>query len=219
LAKVVIFAGGFGSGKSEIVLNYALQKSQESEHVVLADLDLVNPYFASRDVRSGLEQQGIKVVAPGGDLSFGDVPSIPAEMIGLLRGNDDIIIDLAGDEVGSLVLGYLSRYIKDREYEFYLVINPYRPFAQDLESVLELKQLLERAARIPFTGVVSNPNLLVETNLDTIRLGHEIVRKYAQTMNLPIRYLTVERQFHDALIEEYGDILQVIQLYLKPEWL
>jgi len=218
LNKVVIFAGGFGSGKSELVLNYAMQKRKESDHVVLADLDLVNPYFASRDVRIGLEQQGIRVVAPGGDLSFGDVPSIPAEMIGLLRGDDDIIIDLAGDEVGSLVLGYLSRYIKDRHYEFYLVINPYRPFAQDLESVLELKQLLERAARIHFTGVVSNPNLLEETTLDIIRGGHEIVRGYAQNMNLPICYLSVEKQFQDALIEEYGPIVQVIQRYLKPEW-
>lgn len=219
MANVVIFAGGFGSGKSELVLNYAIKKKDQSAHVILADLDLVNPYFVSRDIRSGLENMGIRVVAPGGELSFGDVPSIPAEMIGLLRQDNDMIIDLAGDEVGSLVLGYLSRYVKDRNYEFYLVINPYRPFAQDLESVMELKQLLEGAAHIPFTGIASNPNLLGETTLETIRAGHEKVRAYAREMNLPIRYLTVETKFYDPLVKEYGEVLQKINLYLKPDWL
>ncbi len=219
MANVVIFAGGFGSGKSELVLNHAMQKSKESANLILADLDLVNPYFVSRDIRSGLEKMGIRVVAPGGELSFGDVPSIPAEIIGLLRGDNDMIIDLAGDEVGSLVLGYLSRYIKNRDHEFYLVLNPYRPFAQDLESVVELKQLLEGAAHIPFTGIVSNPNLLGETTLEIIKAGHEMVQAYARAINLPISYLTVEMKFYDALIKDYAEILQGIKLYLKPDWL
>jgi len=215
LAKVVIFAGGFGSGKSEIVLNYAMQKIEESKSLILADLDLVNPYFASRDLRHVLEEQGIRVVAPGGDLSFGDVPSIPAEMIGLLKGDQDMVIDLAGDEVGSLVLGYLSRYIREREYEFYLVLNPYRPFAQDLESVEELKQLLEGAAHIAFTGIISNPNLLGETTLEIIRAGHEKVMAFARSVKLPISYLAVENRFYNALTTEYGDKLRGIELYLK----
>lgn len=219
MAKVIIFAGGFGSGKSELVLNYAIQRSQKTANLILADLDLVNPYFASRDMRNSLEARGIRLVAPGGELSFGDVPSIPAETIGLLRGNDEIIIDLAGDEVGSLVLGYLSRYIKDSDYQFYLVLNPYRPFAQDLESVVELKQLLEGAAHMPFTGLVSNPNLMGETGLDTIRAGHQMVLTYAQAIQLPIRCLTVEDKFYNPLGNEYGEILQAIKLYLKPDWL
>ncbi|CFX93705.1 P-loop containing nucleoside triphosphate hydrolase [Syntrophomonas zehnderi OL-4] len=219
MANVIIFAGGFGSGKSELVLNYAIRKREQSDRVVLADLDLVNPYFVSRDIRKTLENMDIRVVAPSGELSFGDVPNIPAEIIGLLRQENDMIIDLAGDEVGTLVLGYLSRYIKDRYYEFYMVINPYRPFAQDLESVTELKQLLEGAAHIPFTGIVSNPNLLGETTPEIIRAGHEKVRGYAQEMNLPIRLLTVESKFHDALVNQYGEILLGINLYLKPDWM
>lgn len=217
MAKVVIFAGGFGSGKSEIVLNYAMQKIEESKNLILADLDLVNPYIASRDLRNVLGEKGIRVVAPGGELSFGDVPSIPAEMIGLLQEEKDMVIDVAGDEVGSLVLGYLSKYIQKRDYEFYLVLNPYRPFAQDLESVLELKQLLEGAAHLAFTGIVSNPNLLGETTLETIRAGHEKNMSYAQSIKLPISYLAVETRFYDALSTDYGEKLQPIQLYLKPE--
>jgi len=219
LAKVIIYAGGFGSGKSELAVNYALQRSQHTDNLILADLDLVNPYFASRDVREALEASGIRLLAPGGELSFGDVPSIPPAIIGLLRGNDEIIIDVAGDEVGSMVLGYLSRYIKDGDYQFYLVLNPYRPFAQDLESVMELKQLLEGAAHMPFTGLISNPNLMGETNLETIRAGHEMVLNYARIIQLPVCCLTVENRFRAALENEYGEILQVISLHLKPDWL
>lgn len=215
MAKVIIFAGGFGSGKSEIVLNYAMQRIEKSSNLIVADLDLVNPYFASRDLRHELEGKGIRVVAPGGELSFGDVPSIPAEIIGLLQGDKEMVIDLAGDAVGSLVLGYLSKYIRKRDYEFYLVLNPYRPFAQDLESVMELKQLLEGAAHIAFTGIISNPNLLEETDLDIIQAGHEKVKSYARSIKLPVSCLTVETRFYDALSIEYGEKLQAIELYLK----
>jgi len=219
LAKVIIFAGGFGSGKSELAINYALERSQYSENIILADLDLVNPYFASRDVRDLLEASGIRVLAPAGDFSCGDVPAIPPEIIGVLRGNDEIIIDVAGDEVGSMVLGYLSRYIKDSDYQFYLVLNPYRPFAQDLESVIELRLLLERASRLIFTGLISNPNLMGETNLEMIRSGHQVVSDYSQAMALPVCYLTAEGKFYHDLAHEYGRILQTITLYLKPEWM
>jgi len=220
LENMVIFAGGFGSGKSEVALNYTMQKAKTSENVILADLDLVNPYFASRDVRSKLEQAGIRLVAPEGELSFGDVPSIPGEIIGLIRQDNHMVIDVAGDEVGSLVLGYLSKFIISRKnYQFLLVLNPYRPFAQDLESVRFLKHQLEGAASIKFTGIVSNPNLLGETTSDLIRNGHEKIISFGRALDIPVTYLTIERKFYAELFPCYGDTLQVINLYLKPEWL
>jgi hypothetical protein len=220
LGNIVIFAGGFGSGKSEIALNYALQQAKVATDVILADLDLVNPYFASRDVRVTLEAAGIRLIAPAGELSFGDVPSIPGEIIGLLRQDNNMVIDVAGDEVGSLVLGYLSRYILARSgLEFFLVLNPYRPFAQDIDSVRLLIQQLERAAGIDFTGIVSNPNLLVETTAELIRSGHEKVLGYGQELGLPVVCLAVTSEFYPDLFSDYGGILKVINLYLKPEWL
>ena len=218
MATVTIFAGGFGSGKSELAINHALERNLFADNVILADLDLVNPYFASRDVKDLLEASGIRVLAPAGELSYGDVPSIPAEIIGALRGNDEIIIDVAGDEVGSMVLGYLSRYIKECDYRFYLVLNPYRPFAQDLDCVMELKYLLESAAHLTFTGLISNPNLMDETSPEMIRNGHQIVVEYARAMKLPVSWLSAEEKFYDDLAHEYGMVLQPITRYLKPEW-
>jgi MinD-like ATPase involved in chromosome partitioning or flagellar assembly len=220
LGNIVIFAGGFGSGKSEVALNYALNKAQTSKNVILADLDLVNPYFVSRDLRIKLEQSGIRLAAPEGQLSFGDVPSVPREMIGLIKQENEMIIDLAGDEVGSIVLGYLSNYVAARRtYEFLLVLNPYRPFAEDLESVTLLKQGLERVANLKFTGIVSNPNLLSETNPEVIREGHELVAGFAKALDIPVAFLTIEEKFYDELFPDYGEQLQVINLYLKPSWL
>lgn len=220
MGNIAIFAGGFGSGKSEVALNYAIHKAASSPDVILADLDLVNPYFASRDVRAELEKAGIRLVAPCGELSFGDVPSIPGEIIGLIRQDNEMVIDLAGDEVGSMVLGYLSRYVMARKgFEFFLVLNPYRPFAQDLESIRVLIGQLEGAARIKFTGIISNPNLMVETTPDVIRNGHEKVVGFARALDIPVAYLSIERKFDTELFPEYGEKIRVINLYLKPEWL
>jgi hypothetical protein len=220
LGNIVIFAGGFGSGKSEVALNYALQRAEAATDVIMADLDLVNPYFASRDVHVTLEGAGIRLVAPTGELSFGDVPSIPGEIIGLLRQDNNMVIDVAGDEVGSLVLGYLSQYILARPgLGFFLVLNPYRPFAQNIDNVRLLKHQLERAASFKFTGIVSNPNLLEETSVELIRSGHEKVLGYGKVLDLPVVCLAITREFYPDLFPIYGEILQVINLYLKPEWL
>ncbi len=219
MGNIVILAGGFGSGKSEIALNLALEKAKNCGKVILADLDIVNPFLASRELRKELEEEGVRLVAPVGELAFGDVPNIPAEMMGLVSQDNEMYIDLTGDEVGALVIGYLSRHIKRAEYEMYLVINPYRPFAVDLESILELKNTIEGTGKIKFTGIISNPNLVEETTLDLIINGHRRVVGYAESLDLSVKYLTVEKRFYDQLLCQYGNILKKIELFLRPEWL
>lgn len=221
MASTVIFSGGFGSGKSEIALNFAVEKKNEnSGEIILADLDIVNPYFASREMRGILRQKGIRVLAPGEELIFGDVPGIPSEIIGVLQQRNHIIIDLAGDEVGAVVLGYIRDYLlKREELDFFLVINPYRPFAGDIDSIKELKYYLERASRLNFTGIISNPNLVEETTVQIIKEGHEKVLEYAEVLNLPVRYLTVEEKFYEELAVFYPQILKKIKINLRPQWI
>ncbi len=220
MGNITVFAGGFGSGKSEVALNYAFKRAEQSADVILADLDLVNPYFASRDLRDKLEQAGIRLVAPSGELAFSDVPAIPGEIIGLIRQDNNMVMDLAGDEVGSLVLGYLSKYVAvHQNYELLLVLNPYRPFAQDIKSVVFLRDQLEASAHLKFTGIVSNPNLIGETSPDIIRRGHAKVLGFGKALDIPVSYLTIERKFYAELFPDYGETLQVINLYLRPEWM
>jgi hypothetical protein len=220
LGSLAIFAGGFGSGKSEIAVNFALAMAGKSKNTVLADLDLVNPFFASRDAREKLAAKNIRFVAPGGDLAFSDIPNLPTEIISLMKQDNDMIIDLAGDEAGSLVVGYLSKLIIERgNYEFYLVINPYRPFASELGSLKELKTNIESAGLIKFTGIISNPNMVEDTNLGLIVEGHRRVVEFAAQLNLPVKYLTVEDRFYRYLPHEYSNISKIIKLYLRPGWL
>lgn len=220
MGSIVILAGGFGSGKTEVAINMAFDTAETVNNVVLADLDLVNPYFASRDAKKCLEDKEIRLLAPQGQLSFGDVPSVPPEIMGFIKQDNHMIIDLAGDEVGSLVLGYISNMVSARtNVEFLLVINPYRPFAARLEDLIEMKKLLERAARLTFTGIISNPNLVEETDVDIIINGHRQVEHFADILNIPIRYLAVEEKFFSQLLPIYEKKLKKIKLFLRPDWL
>lgn len=220
MGSLAIFAGGFGSGKSEVAVNFAIDMARKSQKTILADLDLVNPFFASRDAKEKLISKNIRLVAPGGELAFGDVPNLPTEIIALMKQDNDMLIDLAGDEVGSLVVGYLSKLVMERgKYEFYLVINPYRPFASELGSIKELKELLEKAGLIKFTGIISNPNMVEETDLDLVLKGHRRVIEFAAELALPVRYLTVEERVYNCLPHEYHNIAKIIKLYLRPGWL
>lgn len=220
LGYTVILAGGFGSGKTEIALNLAYERGRMSDNVVLADLDFVNPFFVSREVKLELEHNNIRLIAPSGELFFGDVPHIPAELLGLLGQRNDMIIDLAGDEMGALVLGYISNHVQKRAVvDFFLVINPYRPFARNLEAICELKDYLEKVARLKFTGIISNPNLVEETDIDIIKAGHEKVMEYAEFFSLPIKFLTIEAKFYETLKPIYRDLLKIISLNVRPEWI
>ncbi len=220
MGNITIFAGGFGSGKSETALNYALKIAQKYGQVVLADLDIVNPFFCSRELESLLTSNGVKLLAPAKRLRFGDVPQVPPEVVGYLGTGNAMVLDVGGDEVVSQVLGYLRPYMRDRSHDFLLVINPYRPFAGDFEAVAGLKHALERVSRLKFTGIVSNPNLMGDTDLEVIVAGHKRVRDYSDRLSLPIVCVTVERRFYEAVRACLPDTnVQPLELYLRPEWL
>jgi len=222
LSHLAIFSGALGSGKTEIALNYALQTAGQYQEVYFADLDMANPYFVARDAVEILSNNevGITMIAPDRGLAFSDVPNLPPEIVGLLRGEKDMVIDVAGDEAGALVLGYLSKLIQARNNcDMYMVINPYRPFTCRLDEVLDLKYQLEETAKIKFTGVVSNPNLVEETTPDLIREGHRRVVGFAQELDIPVKYLTVEERYYQELYYEYGNYLKGIRLFLRPDWI
>ncbi len=220
MAETVIFSGGYGSGKSEVALNYALHEFEKNRDLVLADLDLINPYFVIRSKAKELEKIGLKLLAPSGVLAMSDVPNIPGSMLGVFKTPSKVVIDLAGDEAGATVLGYLSRHVLSRvDYEFILVVNPYRPFAERIEELLELKIGLERAGRLQFTSIVSNPNLLYETTPLLINAGHERVKLYAEQLDIPITKLAIDSKFYEELYPQYGDLLLPLNLYLSQDYL
>ncbi len=219
MGSVSIFAGGYGSGKSEIAVNFALQESESAGNVTLADLDLVNPFFASRDVRGKLLESGVRLLAPRMELAGSDIPHLPPEVIAVLREERTLFIDMAGDEPGARLLGYMGPFIRQKDYELLLVVNPFRPFSDCLEGILEIKERFERTSLLHFTGLISNPNLLEETVLDTILMGHARVVDWSRKLELPIKYLTVARIFYDRLPLDLKGVARPLQIYLRPNWL
>ncbi len=224
LSHISIFSGAFGSGKTEIALNYALERAGNTDYnkVLLADLDTANPFFVARDARGvlGSAEEKIHILAPVREMAQADVPNLPAQLMGHLRADNEMIVDLAGDKFGALVLGYISRFVKARShYDMFLVINPFRPFSSSLDEVQGLRRLLEIAGRIEFTGIISNPNMVEATSLELIREGHRRVSRFAKGLGIPIRYLAVEERFYRELYPEYGTMLKRLKLFLRPDWI
>jgi len=220
LGSINIFAGGYGSGKTELALNFAINSDSQGQDVVLADLDLVNPYFVSRQNQTELKAHHVKLLAPSLKLSFGDVPQLPPKLLAEVQRENQLLIDVAGDDTGGLVIGYLHRYLQQRDpVNLWLVINPYRPFAQNLYDIKESVKQFEDAARLPFTGIISNPHLAEETTADVIRSGHQQVLEYAEALQLKVGYLTVREDFYEQLKPEYGSLLKSIKIFTRPAWL
>lgn len=216
---ITVFAGAYGSGKSEIAVNYAIECARQNLATVLADLDLANPYFVSRDTVSILEQHQIKLLAPDNAKAYGDVPNLPPGIIGILRRNLNTVVDLAGDKAGALVLGYLAQFIDPLQFRIYLVINPYRPFSWDIQDIADLKTMLVSYARHHICGIVSNPHLVEETDFEVIVQGHLRVAQIAALSGIPVTQLTVPAHLFEEVRLKYGEIVKKIDLYLRPQWL
>lgn len=218
-SRVVIFTGGYGSGKTEVAVNYALALKSSGKQVALVDLDIVNPYFRSREARQLLESAGVRVVAPRAMYSSSDVPALPPEIHHVLRSNDTfVVLDVGGDDVGARALGRFAGRIP-ADAQMLLVVNPVRPFQADVEALLSLTEKIEAASRISITGVVANTNLLHETTISLIEKHQPIIYETAKRLGLDVIFGTIEQQ----LLEEEGlpnvaAPLFPLQLKMNPPW-
>lgn len=221
MRDLIIFTGAFGSGKTEISINYAINSAMKDEDVVLIDLDIANPYFRSRTKRKEMEREGVKVIAPEGGLSYVDIPIVIPQVRGYIENKDyKVIVDVGGEDIGAKVLGSLLPSISNRGYEFLFVVNTYRPFTTSPEEILAMGKEIEVASRLQFTGIVANPNLGRETEVEDILKGLKIIKEASDKMRVDIKFLVVP----DLLFE---DIRQVgldffifpIKRYLKLPFL
>ena len=179
--KPIILTGHFGSGKTEIAINLAIKiKSEVAEgtEVALIDLDLVNPYFRSREAEKVVREAGVQLILPSAELMHSDLPEIPRGIFTVLNQavSEDwrVIIDLGGDDQGALVLGHLRQQLIDGGYELWVVVNPYRPFNQDLAGIESTVRRIEAAGRIKVTGLVSNPHLVGLTSGEDVLQGASV---------------------------------------------
>ena len=218
--RIKIFVGSFGSGKTEIAINYSIYCRKSYAKVAIVDLDIVNPYFRTREAKDTLNFKDIKVIAPEGEMAYADLPLISPEIKGLIQNPDYcLILDVGGDDAGAVVLGNFSYFIKDLDYEMLLVVNSYRPFTQSVPQIKQMAQEIENTSRLKINGIVSNPNLSSQTNEKIIKQGDIVIRQVAQEMKLPIKFLCIDERFSQKLkTENFKEPVFYIKRFMKLPW-
>lgn len=195
--RLTLLCGHYGSGKTNISVNMALDLRKSYPNVALADLDIVNPYFRSKDSENLLKENGIRLICSEFANSNVDLPSLPQEIYSV---TDDrsirAVMDVGGDERGALALGRLSPAITaENDYDMLMVLNRFRPLTPDPESVAEVMAEIGNACHIPFTGLINNSNLGRETTPEQILSSVDFAQKTAELTGLPVLFTAVDRAF------------------------
>ena len=206
--RVLLLCGHYGSGKTNIAVNLAQRIKREYPTVTLADLDIVNPYFRSKDSATELEEAGIRLICSNYANSNVDIPALPPDLYAL---TDDrrmhAIIDVGGDDRGALVLGRLAPAIlSENDYEMLMVINCYRPLTRDAASTLEVMREIEVAGGIRFTALVNNSNLGAETTAEDVLASLDYAQEVATMSNLPVVMTTADERLQEELQDKIPDL-------------
>ena len=172
--RITLFAGNYGSGKTNIAVNWALEMKKHEDRVMLADMDIVNPYYRAKDSADDMEKAGIRVISSFFANSNVDLPALPQDIYAIVDDKSwHAIIDVGGDDRGALALGRLvPQIVEENDYEMLLVINRFRPLTRDIEGISEVVAEIETACRLPFTAIVNNSNLGAETTADSGQRGN-----------------------------------------------
>jgi hypothetical protein len=204
--RVTLLVGHFGSGKTEIALNGALELAANGARITLADLDVVKPYFRSRSARAILLDAGIELLAPTGANMHADLPIIVPQIRSHLRDpNRRLIMDVGGDEIGARVLGSLSDVVPFDDTDCLLVLNFRRPSTPDPERALQMIREIEAVGRVPVSGLISNTHLMSETTPAVVVDGYHRAVETARLAEVPLVAVTVaEDLIADLRQEDFG---------------
>ena len=204
--RVTLLVGHFGSGKTEIALNGALELAANGARITLADLDVVKPYFRSRSARAILSDAGIELLAPTGANVHADLPIIVPQIRSHLRDpNRRLIMDVGGDEIGARVLGALSDVVPFDDTDCLLVLNFRRPSTPDPERALQMIREIEVVGRVPVSGLISNTHLMSETTPAVVVDGYHRAVETARLAEVPLVAVTVaEDLIADLRQEDFG---------------
>ena len=214
--RITIVTGHYGTGKTEFSVNLALALAGEGERVALADLDIVNPYFRSRERRSLLEQAGIRLIATSQACSDADVPALPAELLAVLEDRSVRgVLDVGGDPSGARVLARYRPKIRGEDFQLLYLHNPNRPEVRTADSAVRYLRGIEAAAGLPCTGLVNNTHLCGETTPQEVREGAALAEAVSRETGIPVICHAAEARFAEQLQEL---ALFPIELRMKKPW-
>ena len=215
--RLTLFAGHYGSGKTNIAVNYALHLAKEGKPVCIADRDRVNPYFRTADSRQELERAGVELISPPFANSNVDLPALPAQAYKLVQDKRCYgIMDIGGDDRGAYALGRYVPYMKqEKDYRMVYVANCYRPLTRTAAEALEVMQEIETACGLAFTDIVNNSNLASETDVQAVLNSRDYIQELSERSGLPVFMTTVRADLAERLC---GQIPNVLALHLQEKY-
>ena len=210
LKRVTLFSGHYGSGKTNIAVNYALHLAEMGLPVTIADLDIVNPYFRTKDSAEDFERAGIRLISSMYANSNVDLPALPAELYALTEDKSRYaVLDVGGDDRGALALGrYAPAILEEGDYESIFVANFYRPLTPNAEAALEVMKEIEVAGKIPFTAIVHNSNLGEETKAEDVLVMQKEAERLSEMTGLSLLFTASDARLAAALPEAFHLRLQ-----------
>ena len=215
--RLTLFAGHYGSGKTNIAVNYALKLAGEGKKVCIADLDIVNPYFRTKDSQAELEAAGIDLISPQYANTNVDLPALPAASYRLVQDKSSYgIMDIGGDDRGAYALGrFVPSILEENNYRMVYVANASRPLTRTAEDALEVMREIEAACGLKFTDLINNTNLGSETTGETVLAAQEYMQELSELSGLPIFATTAT---YEVAAELAGKLDNVIPLKLQEKY-
>lgn len=221
--RLTLFAGHYGSGKTNIAVNYALYLREQNLPVTVADLDIVNPYFRTLDSKAVFNEHEVKLICSQFANSNVDAPAMPKEVYELIDSRNEYgVLDIGGDDRGALALGrYVPDIIKENNYEMLLVINKARPLTRTVNDTVDVAYEVASACSLPFTGIVNNTNLGLETKAEDILSSVTYAEDVSKALNIPIKMTCCDeklfRQLEDKIDNLFPIALQKLYYHLNTE--
>ncbi len=214
-ARVFVYVGMFGSGKTEMSINSAVQLKKRISKVALIDLDTISPYFRSRDEKNSLESMDIKVITPPGALMHADLPIVTAQVGGYLSNKAFFTVaDVGGNEDGATVLGSLKPVLDDVKKKTFFVINTLRPFSSSADEIVANVKSVSGRARTGIDYLINNTNVGSETSIEDVERGEKILEEVSQRLGIPVAFTSIDGNL------DYEGRYPVFKLerYMKNPW-
>ncbi|MEA3422960.1 MAG: ATP-binding protein [Bacillota bacterium] len=219
--RIKIIIGHYGTGKTEFSVNYCMKLAEFDKKIAIADLDIVNPYFRSREKASLLEKKGIEVMSSslGHNASLA-LPAISAEISGPIQNPEyQVILDVGGDSVGARVLARFKDDIIDQGYDMFCVVNTNRPETVDVVGIIYHVKSIEDATGLKVTGLINNTHLLRDTTVETVMEAQKIIKEASEKLNIPIRYISTLENVAKELPDDLEGEIFPIRMYMREEWM
>jgi hypothetical protein len=220
LGKIVVIVGGYGSGKTEVSINLAVNWKRAGLDVCIADLDLVNLYFRTREARGALSEMGIEVILPPEEYLQADLPVLSPAIAGMIgQPGRMTLVDAGGDRAGATVLAALADSLRGQKVRMLQVVNPFRPFADTVGGCLKTRDEIENASRMIVSGLIGNANLIDDTAAEDIYRGYDFVKMLSAESGVPLECIAVAVEMLPRIdMERFSCPVLTLERQLVPPW-